>query len=83
MTISRECSEMVGRLTKREDDAWCDGFIEAHNASACAVDGLRLVIDELEDHIDVLTLELDAAKKKIAVLTKGFDMLAEMTREGR
>ena len=83
MTVSRECSEMVGRLTKNEDAAWCDGFIDAHNASACAVDGLRLVIDELEDHIDMLTLELDAARKKIAVLTKGFDMLAEMTREGR
>lgn len=81
--MSRECSEQVGRFMRREDEAWCDGFIEAHNASACAVDGLRLVIDELEDHIDMLTLELDAARKKIAVLTKVSDMLVEITREGR
>ena len=67
--VGRECSEMVGRLTKREDEAWCDGFMEAHNAQACAADGLRIVIEELEEEIDELT--------------EAFNALADMMRRER
>ena len=76
--VGKECSEMVGRLTKREDEAWCDGFLEAHNAQACAADGLRIIIGELEDEVEELTKALDAAKVKLAEMSQAFDALADM-----
>lgn len=72
--------ETAARL---KDAEWCDGFMVAHNAQACAADGLRVIIDELEDEIDELTKALDAAKAKLAEMTYAFDALADMMRRER
>lgn len=81
--MSKECSEMVGRFEKHEDEEWCDGFMVAHNAQACAADGLRIIIGQLEDEIDYLTEALDAAKSKLAEMSAAFDSLADMMRRER
>ena len=70
--IDRETAAMV------KDEEWCDGFITAHNAQACAADGLRIIIGELEDEIGELTEALDAAKSKLAEMSQAFDALADM-----
>lgn len=75
--IDRETAAMV------KDEEWCDGFITAHNAQACAADGLRIIIGELEDDYADLTEALDAAKAKLAEMTEAFDALAYMMRRER
>ena len=70
--IDRETAAMV------KGEEWCDGFIVAHNAQACAADGLRIVIGELEDEIAELNKALDAAKAKLAEMSEAFDALADM-----
>lgn len=76
---------MIDRDTaaRVKDEEWCDGFIVAHNAQACAADGLRIIIGQLEDEIDYLTKALDAAKAKLAEMTEAFDALAYMMRSER
>ena len=81
--MSKECSEMVGRFKKHEDAAWCDGFIEAWNAHAAAVDGLLALIEEHEERMASLASKLDDALAQLAEMTKGFDELADRMREGR
>lgn len=72
--------ETAARL---KDDAWCEAFMVAHNAQACAADGLRIIIGELEDEIDDLTEALDAAKSKLTEMTEAFNVLADMMRRER
>ena len=48
MTVSRECSELVGRFVRREDDAWCEGFITAWNVQACGKAAEIERIEQLE-----------------------------------
>ena len=71
---------MIDRETaaRVKDEEWCDGFIVAHNAQACAADGLRIIIGELEDEIVELNKALDAAKAKLAEMSQAFDALADM-----
>lgn len=83
MTISRECSEMVGRLTKREDEAWCDGFVEGWNANVCTVDGLLALIEEHEERMAFLAAKLEDALAQLAEMTEGFNLLADRMRDGR
>ena len=76
---------MIDRETaaRVKDEEWCDGFIVAHNAQACAADGLRIIIGELEDEIVELNKALDAAKAKLAEMSQAFDALADMIRSER
>ena len=80
---AKECSEAVGRFVKREDEAWCDGFIEGWNANVCTVDGLLAMIEEHERRMASLASKLEDALAQLAEMTKGFDELADRMREGR
>jgi hypothetical protein len=68
---------------KVKDEAWCEAFITAWNVQACAADGLRIIIGELEGDNDDLAEALDAAKAKLAEMTYAFDALAFMMRRER
>lgn len=81
--MSKECSEMVGRFKKHDDDAWCDGFIEAWNAHAAAVDGLLALIEEHEERMAALAAKLEDALAQLAEMTEGFNLLADRMRDGR
>lgn len=59
-----------------KDEAWCEAFITAWNAQACAKAGMAERIEELEE-------KLDATIKALAEMTESFNMLADMMRRER
>ena len=61
---------------KVKDEEWCDGFITAWNAQACANAGVAEAIEELEEKLDVTI-------KALAEMTEGFNALADMMRSER
>lgn len=81
--MSRECSEQVGRFMRREDEAWCEGFVEGWNAQACYWDGFNEITEDYEERIDELLSLLEATKKQLAAMTEGFNLLAKRVREGQ
>ena len=76
MTNSKECSVSVGRFTKCEDEAWCDGFMEAWNVQAC--NGAATI-----ERIERLEATLDETIKALAEMTEAFNALADMMRRER
>ena len=63
-------------IIRFKDDAWCDGFIEAWNAQACANAGIAETVEQLEE-------KLDETIKALVKMTESFDMLAGMMRRER
>ena len=76
MVVSRECSELVGRFVRREDEVWCEGFMEAWNIQAC---GKAATIERIEQ----LEATLDETLKALAEMTEAFNALADMMRRER
>lgn len=59
-----------------KDEAWCEAFITAWNAQACAKAGMAERIEELE-------ALLEETIRQLAEMTEGFNMLADMMRRER
>jgi hypothetical protein len=73
---SKECANEVGRFTKYEDEAWCEGFLEAWNAQAA-------LKAETQERIEELQTLLEETLKQLASMDASFKLLADMVREGR
>jgi len=76
MVQSKECANEVGRFLKHEDEAWCEGFLEAWNAQAA-------LKAETQERIEELQTLLEETLKQLASMDASFKLLADMVREGR
>ena len=65
--------ETAARL---KDEAWCEAFITAWNAQACARAGMAERIEELE-------ALLEETIRQLAEMTESFNMLADMMHRER
>ena len=61
---------------KVKDEAWCEAFITAWNAQACARAGMAERIEELE-------ALLEETIRQLAEMTESFNMLADMMHRER